>query len=60
MSGGVSALGPLSELAVLLSEGLVVALTRWNDPAWLAQNQALVIAALLALAVPDANRLLEP
>ena len=57
--GGVLALGPLFELAILLSEGLVAAATRWNDPAWLAQNQALVITALAALALPGAIRLLE-
>lgn len=57
--GGVLALGPLFELAVLLSEGLVTAATRWNDPAWSAQNPALVITALLALVVPGAIRLLE-
>ena len=57
--GGVLALGPLFELAVALSEGLVVAATRWNDPAWLAQHQALVITALAALALPGAIRLLE-
>ena len=57
--GCVLALGPLFELAVLLSEGLVTAATRWNDPAWLTQNQVLVIAALLVLAVPGAVRLLE-
>ncbi len=57
--GGVVALGPISELAVLLSEGLVVAATRWNDPAWSGQNPALVIALLSALAFPGAIRLLE-
>lgn len=57
--GGALALGPLSELAILVSDGLVVATTHWNDPAWLAQNQALVITALLALALPGAIRLLE-
>ena len=57
--GGILALGPLSQLAVLLAEGLVVAATRWNDPAWLAQNQALLILGLLAVAWPGAMRLLE-
>lgn len=57
--GGVLAVGPLFELATLLSEGLVTAATRWNDPAWLTQNQVLVIPALLVLAVPGAVRLLE-
>ena len=57
--GGVLALGPLFELAVMLSEGIVAAATRWNDPAWLAQNQALVITLLAALALPGAIRLLE-
>ncbi|MDE0052934.1 MAG: hypothetical protein OXP28_08485 [Gammaproteobacteria bacterium] len=57
--GGAMALGPLFELAVLLSEGLVAAATQWNDPAWLAQNQPLVITALLAMALPGAIRLLE-
>ena len=57
--GGVLALGPVTELAVMLSEGLVVAATRWNDPAWLAQNQALLVLSLLAVACPGAIRLLE-
>ena len=57
--GGALALGPVTELSVLLSEALVVAATRWNDPAWLAQNQALLVLALLAVAWPGAIRLLE-
>ena len=57
--GGVLAFGPLYELAVLLSEGLVVAATRWSDAGWLAQNQVIVVAALLALVLPGAIRLLE-
>lgn len=60
VAGGILAFGPLSDLAVLLSEGLVVAATQWNDPAWSAQNQPLLIAALTALALPGAIRLLEP
>ena len=57
--GGVLAFGPVYELSVLLSEGLVVAATRWNDPTWVAQHQALVITVLLALALPGTIRLLE-
>lgn len=57
--GGVLAFGPIYEMAVLLSEGLVVAATQWTDPSWRAQNQALVITVLLALALPGAIRLLE-
>ena len=64
--GGVLALGPLSELSVLLSglpallsEGLVTVATSWNDPAWLAQNRVVLILAVLAASVPGAIRLLE-
>ena len=64
--GGVLALGPLSELSVLLSglpallsEGLVTVATSWNDPAWLAQNRIALILAVLAASVPGAIRLLE-
>ena len=64
--GGALALGPLSELAVLisglpilLSEGLVAVATSWNDPAWLAQNRVIVVLGLLAVAAPGAIRLLE-
>ena len=64
--GDALALGPLSELAVLisglpilLSEGLVAVATSWNDPAWLAQNRVIVILGLLAVAAPGAIRLLE-
>ena len=57
--GGVLALGPLSELSVLLSESLVTVATNWNDPAWLAQNRMVLILALLAVASPGAIRLLE-
>ena len=57
--GGVLAFGPIYELAVLLSEGLVVAATRWNDPDWAAQHQALAVTVLVALALPGAIRLLE-
>lgn len=64
--GGILALGPLSELSVLLSglpallsEGLVTVATSWNDPAWLAQNRIALILAVLAASVPGAVRLLE-
>lgn len=64
--GGVLALGPLSELSVLvsglpvlLSDGLVTVATSWNDPAWLAQNRMILILVLLAVASPGAIRLLE-
>ena len=64
--GGVLALGPLSELSILLSglpallsEGLVTVATSWNDPAWLAQNRVVLILAVLAASVPGAIRLLE-
>ena len=64
--GSVLALGPLSELSVLLSglpallsEGLVTVATSWNDPAWLAQNRIALILAVLAASVPGAIRLLE-
>ena len=57
--GGVLALGPVTELAVLLSEALLTVAIRWNDPAWLAQNRAGLILALLAVAWPGAMRLLE-
>ncbi len=58
--GGVLAFGPFSELAVFLAQGVIEIATRWNDPAWLAQNQALLIVALLAVVWPGAIRLLEP
>ena len=57
--GGILALGPLSELAVLLSQGLLVITARWNDPTWLMQHQALVILAVLSLVWPSVIRLLE-
>ena len=71
--GGALALGPLSELSVLISElsvllsgvpvllsdGLVTVATSWNDPAWLAQNRVALILILLAVASPGAIRLLE-
>ena len=64
--GGLLALGPLSELSVLLSglpallsEGLVTVAMSWNDPAWLAQNRIALILAVLAASVPGAIRLLE-
>lgn len=64
--GGALALGPLSELAVLisglpilLSEGLVAVATSWSDPAWLAQNREILILGLLAVAAPGAIRLAE-
>ena len=64
--GGVLALGPLSELSVLisavpvlLSDGLITVATSWNDPAWLAQNRMVLIMVLLAVASPGAIRLLE-
>ncbi len=57
--GIILALGPLAELAVLLSEGLLVVATNWNDPTWLMQNQALLIVAVLCLAWPGILRLLE-
>ena len=64
--GGVLALGPLSELSVLLSgvpallsEGLITAATSWNDRAWLAQNRLILIMAVLAASMPAAIRLLD-
>ena len=64
--GGALALGPLSELSVLLSglpallsEGLITVATSWNDPAWLAQNRSILIMAILAASIPGAIRLLE-
>ena len=64
--GGVLALGPLSQLSVLisgvpvlLSEGLVTAATSWNDPAWLAQNRLVLIMVVLAASIPGAVRLLD-
>ena len=64
--GGVLALGPLSELSVLisgvpvlLSEGLVTVATNWNDPAWLAQNRMVLIMVVMAASIPGAIRLLD-
>ena len=64
--GGVLALGPLSELSVLisglpvlLSDGLVTVATSWNDPAWLTQNRMILILAVLAASMPGAIRLLD-
>ena len=66
VAGGVLALGPLSELSVLisglpalLSEGLITVATSWNDPAWLAQNRMILILAVLAASMPGAIRLLD-
>ena len=64
--GGALALGPLSELSVLLaelpvhlSEVLVTVATSWNDPAWLTQNRLILIMAVLAASIPGAIRLLD-
>ncbi len=64
--GGMLALGPLSELSVLLSEvpvllseGLITVATSWNDPAWLAQHRMILILAVLAASMPAAIRLLD-
>ena len=64
--GGMLALGPLSELSiliselpVLLSEGLVTVATSWNDPAWLAQHRMVLILTVLAASMPAAIRLLD-
>ena len=57
--GGIVALGPLSELSVLLAEVLIAVATQWNDPAWLAHNWMILIMAVLAATVPVAIRLLE-
>ena len=66
IAGGALALGPLSELSVLvsrapvlLSDGLVTVATNWNDPAWLAQNRMVLIMAVLAASIPGAIRLLD-
>ena len=64
--GGMLALGPLSELSVLLSEvpvllseGLMTVATSWNDPAWLAQHRMILILTVLAASMPAAIRLLD-
>ena len=71
--GGVLALGPLSELSVLISElsvlisgvpvllsdGLITVATSWNDPAWLAQNRMVLVMVVLAASIPGAIRLLD-
>lgn len=57
--GGVLALDPLCELAVWFSRGSLVVATRWNDPIWLMQNQALVLVAVLSLIWPGVVRALE-
>ena len=64
--GGMLALGPLSELSVLLSEvpvllseGLISVATSWNDPAWLAQHRMILILTVLAASMPAAIRLLD-
>ena len=57
--GGVFAVGPLSEIAVLFSDRLLVITTRWNDPSWLMQNWALVAVILMSLIWPSALRWLE-
>lgn len=64
--GGALALGPLSELSVLLSgvpvllsDGLITVATSWNDPAWLAQNRMILMLAILAVSMPGAIRLLD-
>ena len=58
-AGGLLAIGPLTEISILLSESLLVVATRWNDPAWLMQNQALIIVVLLSVGWPGLVRLLE-
>jgi hypothetical protein len=57
--GGAVALWPLSRLAVVFGKGLFIAATRWNDPAWILQNQLLIFAVVLACLAPFAIRWLE-
>jgi hypothetical protein len=57
--GGTIALWPLSRLAVTFGNGLLLAATKWHDPAWLLQNQLLIFAVILAGLAPFAIRWLE-
>lgn len=57
--GAAIALWPLSRLAVALSNSVLVAATRWYDPAWLLQNQLVIFAVALASLAPFAIRWLE-
>jgi len=64
--GGVLALGPLSELSILISgvpvllaDGLINVATSWNDPAWLAQNRLVLIMVVLTASIPGAIRILD-
>jgi len=57
--GVAVALWPLSKLAVAFGNGLMLAATRWNDPAWVLQNQLLIVAVVLAALAPFAIRWLE-
>lgn len=66
VAGGVLALGPLSELSILISgvpvllaDGLITLATSWNDPAWLAQNRLVLIMVVLTASIPGAIRLLD-
>lgn len=59
IAGAAIALWPVARLAVTLSDGLLVAATRWYDAAWLLQNQVAIVAVVLAAAAPFAIRWLE-
>ena len=57
--GGAVALWPLSKLAVIFANGLLLTATRWNDPSWVLQNQLMIFAVVLAGLAPFAIRWLE-
>ncbi len=58
-TGGLVAAVPFAQVTNRLADSLVTIATRWNDAAWLAQNQEILIGALLIIATPICVRLLE-
>lgn len=57
--GGLVAMVPFAQVTNRFAASLVAIATRWNDAAWLAQNQQLLIGAVIIVATPIFVRLLE-
>ncbi len=57
--GAIIAALPFAQVTNRLAEAVAQVATRWNDAAWLAQNQEILIGALIVIATPCLVRLLE-
>ena len=57
--GGLVGLAPFAQVTNRFADSLVTIATRWNDAAWLAQNQQLLLGAVIIVATPVFVRLLE-